>query len=96
MSVNYYMVCPECKRYAIVYRYTFSGNNPPNGHLVHDFFMAHSGHKGFVPACHEQEGIMDDDTIYDGDCGEMKEGWVEMETYAEGGSKAVLKEVPRG
>lgn len=75
MSVDYYMVCPKCKATAQIFRFTASGYNPPNGLKVHDFFLSHSGHDGFMTAVHEGDSILDQAS---------DENWTEHETYGEG------------
>jgi hypothetical protein len=55
MSIDYYMVCPKCKAHAIILRWTAGGANPPNGFKVHDFYLGHSDHEGFLPVVHEGE-----------------------------------------
>ena len=81
MSVDYYMVCPQCKQYAQSFRFTASGYNPPNGLKVHDFFLSHLSHEGFEHAAHEDSAIID--LAFD-------EKWVKYETYGEGREAAPL------
>ena len=76
MSIDYYMVCPKCKRYAQVYRFTAGGFNPPNGLKVHDFFLTHNHHEGFLPAVHEQDAVMDDV--------DEENGWLMCNVWGEG------------
>jgi hypothetical protein len=75
VSTDYYMICPHCNQYAQIFRYTAGGFNPPNGLKVHDFFLEHSSHAGFVPVVREQEELHDQ---------AIEEEWQLFDTYGEG------------